>query len=506
MKVKESVKAFPFQVWQWAFPLLWWPRAFTLVELIVVVTILAILATVWFASYTSHLSSVRDTTRINQLSLIRENLDLYRRDKKLPLPDDYIEVKANGVVIWYQWYAWKSVLIDINIKEWWKDPMDKVYYTYYITKKKKNFQLLSYLEEEQAISKTKENIRLRIQNKVQAGDIDYENRYIKVTWDKLWILTQSWTNTPVQEINALISSWYLDLWDTTQDYYAYFSDTKNISWSWTDLTILKPVSEIGELLNSCYKLLRNKATLKNNNWEYLLMLWWEIEKVYCDMTTDWGWWTMIASYVNWSFFNKCNTTYWTNCSTVCSEFSDDAQNCNEQSEYDIQDAELQILREKYIVSEDYWNVNNFTTNDYVSKSFYNTSFNEMMFKNDENEYITYNMKSVNTNSMSSYYNSIKNDEILAHRFQSYKTNITNISSINNCDTLEVAMHSWDNDWWVVNYAWRKYLYYSAWQWWPAWDAGANWWCHYDDSHWIWRTRKLWWSLNNVSQYIIWFVR
>lgn len=202
---------------------------FTLVELIVVVTILAILSTVWFASYTSHLSWVRDTTRINQLSLIRENLDIYWRNKKFPIPDNYIEIKANGSVIWYQWYVWDSVLNDIKLQEWWKDPMDDTYYTYYLKKNKKSFQLLAFLEEEEILETNNKNL---FSINTHANSIDYEDRYTKVIWDKLWVILEPWTNTPAQEVTSLISNWFLDVWTTTETHKLVYSNTESITLSW----------------------------------------------------------------------------------------------------------------------------------------------------------------------------------------------------------------------------------------------------------------------------------
>jgi prepilin-type N-terminal cleavage/methylation domain-containing protein len=89
-----------------AFPASWTRSqvslGFTLVELIVVVTILAILATIGFVSYSSYLTGVRDTNRLAQLVSIHDGLELYRTRNDLPLPDDNVEVRANGTTIAYQ--------------------------------------------------------------------------------------------------------------------------------------------------------------------------------------------------------------------------------------------------------------------------------------------------------------------------------------------------------------------------------------------------------------------
>jgi len=68
-------------------------KAFTLVELIVVITILAILATIGFVSFSWYLAWTRDTNRVAQLKAMSDALELYSTKDDLPKPDNYIEVK-----------------------------------------------------------------------------------------------------------------------------------------------------------------------------------------------------------------------------------------------------------------------------------------------------------------------------------------------------------------------------------------------------------------------------
>ncbi len=77
-------------------------KAFTLVELIVVVTILAILWAIWFVSYNWYLSWVRDTNRTSQLTSLHDGLELYRTRKDLPDPDLKVEIKNGTEILWYE--------------------------------------------------------------------------------------------------------------------------------------------------------------------------------------------------------------------------------------------------------------------------------------------------------------------------------------------------------------------------------------------------------------------
>jgi type II secretory pathway pseudopilin PulG len=194
---------------------------FTLVELIVVVTILSILSTIWFVSYSWYLAWVRDTSRIRALEEIEKSMQVYSTNKNLPKPDNYIEIKEWSKTIAYQWEIWQTVIETIKYSKDWKDPKDKTYYTYYLTKNKKHFQLLSHLEEDPELTQK------TWVNKAQAS-IDYETRYPYVQWAKLWILTTD-ENKPIQET----ISWSLDITDNTKtaNLKSYLKTNESFTWS-----------------------------------------------------------------------------------------------------------------------------------------------------------------------------------------------------------------------------------------------------------------------------------
>ncbi len=207
-------------------------QAFTLVELIVVVTILAVLSAIWFVSYSWYLAWTRDTNRISQLKSISEWLELYWRNKYLPIPDDRVDIKSNWTLIAYQWYAWKSILEAIEYSTPGLDPKDKTYFSYYLSKNKKDFQLMAFLEEEDNLQTAE------IFNKSSA--VDYYTRFPTVFWKKLWILTDN-NNTPIQEVTAIKSAWSLDIADVwTLELKSFLNDwDSSISWTWTTFAVLK---------------------------------------------------------------------------------------------------------------------------------------------------------------------------------------------------------------------------------------------------------------------------
>lgn len=264
-------------------------KAFSMVELLIVISILAILWTISFIAFSSNVIWTRDTNRLEQLATMVSWFDAFSTNRQLPIPNYGIEVRASWSVIWYEGELSKDILKLIEYNQVWKDPKSKEYFVYFVNESKTKFQLLAYLED-------KENLQTSfIFNSANA--LDYMWRYPTVAWHKLWILTESWTNNPLHEVPVLVNSGYLDIEKTTDYYKASFTDTDYIFWTWTKLKIIKDIH--ANPIKSCLNIL--KWWNWNKNWIYSINpTWsklWKYE-VYCDMTTDWWWWTLVMSVWN----------------------------------------------------------------------------------------------------------------------------------------------------------------------------------------------------------------
>jgi len=279
-------------------------KAFTLVELIVVITILAILATIGFVSFSGYLAGTRDTNRKAQLKSMSDALELYRTKESLPIPDDKVDVKANWKNMAYQGYIWKNVLESIEYTESWLDPKDKQYFTYYLTKNKKFYELMAYLEEP-----NKDIVVALNTNKTFA--VDYTERHLFVAWKKLWVVVEDWTNAPIQELPTITNSWYLDIVKTTDKYKLVIDNTTTVVWTWAVLASFTNNA-------TCNRLKRFEWI--RINWIYTINPTWTEEiKAYCNMQLGWGWWTLIATTADdwrktWTYDNrdllKNSTTTW----------------------------------------------------------------------------------------------------------------------------------------------------------------------------------------------------
>lgn len=194
--------------------------AFTLVELIVVITILSILATIWFLSYKSYTIDSRDTNRITNLNTIHEWLKVSKlTNGRYVKPDDFIYISW----LWYQWYAWENV--KTTIKSTWnmKDPSDNKYYLYLLSSNTRKIQLAWFLENQQ---------KLAFVNNAYAWSVDYSERFIYTVWDEIWIAIDSTTKTPLNEI----LSWSITLSSYTWSLSLYLNSNESISWTWRKLT------------------------------------------------------------------------------------------------------------------------------------------------------------------------------------------------------------------------------------------------------------------------------
>jgi len=123
-------------------------QAFTLVELIVTITILAILATIWFVALQSYTKNARDWQRIADLNSIKKSLELFIIEKWFyPTPDTPVWITYSWSLAWTQWTLWDTVtrnLEKLNKKP--TDPLTQNEYTYSLTNLKNEYQLSAIVE------------------------------------------------------------------------------------------------------------------------------------------------------------------------------------------------------------------------------------------------------------------------------------------------------------------------------------------------------------------------
>ena len=184
-------------------------KAFTLVELIVVITILAILWTIAFISLQWYSKDTRNSVRLSDLLNIDKTLWIKLVTAwKVPVPDNKIDITASGTIFIYQWNAWERVLDSLWVSNWWKDPKDETYYTYATNVSLNKYQIIWFMEWDAIASNS------LIDNSYAVTDLT--DRSIITKWDELWILLDATTNVPL--VN------WVDVATTTTSYKAIFEE------------------------------------------------------------------------------------------------------------------------------------------------------------------------------------------------------------------------------------------------------------------------------------------
>lgn len=179
--------------------------AFTLVELIVVLVILAILWAIAFMAMQWYSQNARDSARWSDLWVVSSNMDLfYLKSWFYPTPSNYIWVTYSWAVAWNQWTIWESVIKVL----WWvskkpSDPLTKWEYAYSVTSNRSEYQLWASYEWSVSVQ--------HILNQAYAWN---QNGFAKLQWNYNWQILQvrSGSTTYILAVPSIIS-WDINLID-----------------------------------------------------------------------------------------------------------------------------------------------------------------------------------------------------------------------------------------------------------------------------------------------------
>jgi len=173
-------------------------KAFTLVELIIVITILTILWTIAFVSLQWYSSLARDSVRISDTN-VKTSLELFSvKTWKYPLPTNWIPITYSGWLVWTQWTVWTSVATNLNqLSNIPHDPSLNTEYVYSVTSNQKEYEIWSVLEQGNITQKSLLN------SANAAWDL---LAYITWTYNAISIQTSTWGTTFVLAIPSIIGS------------------------------------------------------------------------------------------------------------------------------------------------------------------------------------------------------------------------------------------------------------------------------------------------------------
>lgn len=446
-------------------------QGFTLVELIVVILILAVLSAVAFVSYAWYGSTSRDSVRLTDLANIEKWFELMKiKSQDFPYPENSIDISSNGWVFQYQGDLSKAILeTHLWIHDGWLDPQTHDPYTYVVNDQRNKFQVLLFLENKEVFA----------QNFNTKTHADNNNKYPQTAGDILGILLDENTLEPIQASQGFSQ---IDIATTTNSY-GLIMNSQIEKW---DTTVLAKVANINEfgLKSSCLELLQDNPDLQNQDGIYTLAYKKsEVYDVYCDMTTDgWGW-TSVISIADQTHFYRTGTA-------PSNMFGAAATTDEQKAAFTARATELS---NSMFDLETLGSISTLFTNDTVLESYHKVSSNEIMFKNHRNEYLSYGF---NTRSLADYYIDVVYPD--DNQFLEVKeTNLT--TDVNSRGDLRIQTIWVDGD----SSFYSKYAsvfpgpYFN-------WSINDD----RDFDEW-WHSlfhKKLWWSLNTVSDYVIRYVR
>lgn len=88
---------------------------FTLVELIVVITILAIVWTIAFITFTDYTVSARNSVRVTDVSSLQRSVEVYyTQTSSLPDPTTPVEITHGVDAVWTQWTFWDRTILQVE--------------------------------------------------------------------------------------------------------------------------------------------------------------------------------------------------------------------------------------------------------------------------------------------------------------------------------------------------------------------------------------------------------
>lgn len=161
-------------------------KAFTLVELIVVIIILAILWTIAFIAMQWYNADARDSLRVSDMWKIKSSLEYYYVDSwKYPDPTALQPVTYSWALAWNQWTFWNSTFINIEkLDKIPKDPLTNREYSYSLLANWQEYELASLIESD--------SIALTWFNWANA---DEQTSIAKLTWTYNWMALRVNTDT-----------------------------------------------------------------------------------------------------------------------------------------------------------------------------------------------------------------------------------------------------------------------------------------------------------------------
>lgn len=122
-------------------------RAFTLIELIIVIAVLIIIWSIWFMSFDWYTKDSRNTLRKVDLKTIKTWIEYYYQKNLIyPTPISYTSINYNGTEVWKQWIFPNEIDGFDDSNNLFLDPTTLKWYWYSLLSNGKEFEVSAALE------------------------------------------------------------------------------------------------------------------------------------------------------------------------------------------------------------------------------------------------------------------------------------------------------------------------------------------------------------------------
>ncbi|MFZ4461230.1 MAG: type II secretion system protein [Patescibacteria group bacterium] len=121
---------------------------FSLIEILIVISVLVILGTINFLSLRGMSDTARDSTRLSDIKNLTTSLGYYlTQNGVVPHPSGEVAITYSGATAWYQGTLGMSVVMPLgNPSKQPTDPLLRKEYTYSVTNDESQYQLSGIFE------------------------------------------------------------------------------------------------------------------------------------------------------------------------------------------------------------------------------------------------------------------------------------------------------------------------------------------------------------------------
>jgi len=157
--------------------------AFTLIELVIGITIISILGTLATLYFFNSFENSRDSARVTDIENIIKNLEIFRVEKWIyPIPDNATDISYSGAVAWTQGTFGANASKNLGVfgSNYPQDPFYETDYAYSTTNNGREFQIAALLEDLEGLWGSDSNVTL---NGVPQAHAAIETAYVRGTFN-----------------------------------------------------------------------------------------------------------------------------------------------------------------------------------------------------------------------------------------------------------------------------------------------------------------------------------